>query len=205
MTSHEHVATVDTGGRGSWLYGRAPDLLIGAGLGYVLSIPLLVLLAGIGGIAAWPVAVVALFSLFISGPHYGATILRVYEHREDRRKYAFFAVWVTIALCGFFVLGLHDVLVGSILITVYATWSPWHFSGQNYGLTLMFLRRRGVAVDQRAKRFLYASFVLSFVLAILVLHGPMRVHPCCSSCHFGSPLDSSRSPFRSRRWPTFSR
>ena len=118
---------------------------------------------------------VVLFSLFVSGPDYGATILRVYEHRGDRRKYAFFAVWATVALCGLFVSGLHSALIGSLLVTVYATWSPWHYSGQNYALALMFLRRRGIPVEPRAKRALYASFVLSFALAILVLHGEHSV------------------------------
>ncbi len=130
---------------------------------------------GLAGINAWSITVVVLFSLFVSGPHYGATILRVYEHRGDRRKYAFFALWATAALCGLFVAGLHSALIGSLLVTAYATWSPWHFSGQNYGLALMFLRRRGIPVEPRAKRALYASFVLSFALAILVLHGEHSV------------------------------
>ncbi len=67
--------------------------------------------------------------------------------------------------------GLKSALIGSFLVTLYATWSPWHFSGQNYSVALMFLRRRGVPVDPRAKRFLYASFLLSFALSFLVLHG----------------------------------
>jgi tetratricopeptide (TPR) repeat protein len=169
-STHSDVA-VGSDARGSWLYGPAIDLLLGAGVGYLVSIPLLLLWSGAAGVHAWPVALGAMFALLISGPHYGATILRVYERREDRRKYALFAVWVTLALCGLFVVGLNDVLVGSLLVTAYATWSPWHFSGQNYGLALMFLRRRGVVVERRAKRLLYGSFVLSCALAVLVLHG----------------------------------
>jgi tetratricopeptide (TPR) repeat protein len=42
--------------------------------------------------------------------------------------------------------------------------------GQNYGLAVMFLRRRGVEVEPRTKRWLYATFMLSFVLAALVSH-----------------------------------
>ncbi|MCZ6784789.1 MAG: hypothetical protein O7G30_15940 [Proteobacteria bacterium] len=151
------------------------DLLLGAGVGYLFSVPLLLWLAGPAQLDGWPVVVGALFALLISGPHYGATILRVYQRREDRRRYAFFSVWVTLALCGLFVVGLHDVLVGSLLVTAYATWSPWHFSGQNYGLALMFLRRRGVVVEPLAKRLLYASFVLSFALTLLILHSEISV------------------------------
>ena len=154
-----------------WLYGPATDLLLGAGVGYAISIPLLALFSASSGSRAWPTAVAALFALGISGPHYGATILRVYEHREDRRKYAFFAVWATAGLATLFVGGLHSTVLASLLITVYATWSPWHFSGQNYGIALMFLRRRGIPVETNVKRLLYASFVLSFLCWIFVMHG----------------------------------
>lgn len=156
---------------GGWLFGGATDWLLGAGLGYVISLPILAWLTQAWGLSAWPTAVFLLFSLFISGPHYGATILRVYEQRADRRRYAIFAVWITIALCGLFVAGLNFVWMGSMLVTLYATWSPWHFSGQNYGVAVMFLRRRGVPFEPLAKRFLYASFVLAFALSFLVMHG----------------------------------
>ena len=162
-------------GGGGWLFGRATDLLVGAGLGYVLSIPLLVWMTGTYGLNAWPTTVFLLLALFISGPHYGATILRVYEHRNDRRRYATFALWATLIICGLFVGGLNNVLLGSCLVTLYATWSPWHFSGQNYGVAVMFLRRRGVVVDPLAKRLLYASFVLAFVLSFLVMHGQSSI------------------------------
>ena len=174
-SSSHAAAAAGPDARGAWLYGPPVDLLLGAGVGYLVSVPLLLWLAGPAQLDGWPVVVGALFALLISGPHYGATILRVYQRREDRRRYAFFSVWMTLALCGLFVVGLHDVLVGSLLVTAYATWSPWHFSGQNYGLALMFLRRRGVVVEPLAKRLLYASFVLSFALTLLILHSETSV------------------------------
>ncbi len=172
MVSHAPAApTAAAGAGGAWLYGPSIDLLLGAGVGYLVSIPLLAIFSELSGVAEWPLPLFALLTLLISGPHYGATILRVYEHRRDRRRYAFFAVWATLVLCALFVLGLHNVLIGSLLVTLYVSWSPWHFSGQNYGLALTFLRRRGVVVEPRAKRLLYASFVLSFLQWFFVLHG----------------------------------
>ena len=143
---------------------------MGAGAGYILMVPLLLFVASSTGTAQWPLGLVLLFTLAINTPHYGATLLRVYEQREERRKYAFFAVWVTLLLVLAFAAGSRSVLVGSVLFTLYVTWSPWHFAGQNYGLTLMFLRRRGVAIDPRLKRLLYTSFLCSFVLAFLAVH-----------------------------------
>ena len=172
MVSHAHPApTAAAGAGGAWLYRPSIDLLLGAGVGYLLSVPLLALVSELSGVGQWPLPLFALLTLLISGPHYGATILRVYEHRQDRRRYAFFAVWATLVLCALFAVGVHDARVGSLLVTLYVSWSPWHFSGQNYGLALTFLRRRGLVVEPRAKRFLYASFVLSFLQWLLVLHG----------------------------------
>ena len=182
MASRAHVAVTALGSGtgatgGGWLYGPSTDLLLGAGLGYVASIPLLALVSGVSGLRDWPVLIPILLSLFISGTHYGATILRVYEQRRDRRKYALFAVWTTVALCVLFVAGANNVLIGSILVTLYVVWSPWHFSGQNYGVALMFLRRRGVVVEPAAKRWLYLSFVLSFVMWLFILTGERYVTP----------------------------
>jgi tetratricopeptide (TPR) repeat protein len=174
VASTTPAATLGAGAGGGWLWGPRLDLLLGAGAGYVLSIPPLVLL-GLAGVSSWPVAAAALFALLVSGPHYGATILRVYDRREDRRRYALFAVWTTLLLGALFAAGLRSPLLGSLLVTLYATWSPWHFSGQNYGLALMFLHRRGVAVEPSTKRLIYASFVLSCALSLLVLHGERSV------------------------------
>ncbi len=156
--------------RQRWLHGPASDLLLGCGLGYALVALLFAVPAVEMGVEPWIFLGASLIGHLTNTPHYGATILRVYESGEDRRRYTFFAVHASVALALLCIAGLHVAALGSILITVYVTWSPWHFAGQNYGLALMFLRRRGVAVDSTLKRLLYSSFLLSFVLAILILH-----------------------------------
>ena len=154
----------------SWLEGPYSDLLIGAGGAYLLSIPLLFLAAS-GAVASdWPFTAIWVIAILLNGPHYGATLLRIYAKREERRRYAAFAVWVTLLFSAIFVLGLHDAYVGALIVTAYFTWSPWHFAGQNYGISLMFLHRSGIEIPPPAKRLLYASFVLSSLLAVLVLH-----------------------------------
>ena len=44
------------------------------------------------------------------------------------------------------------------------------YSGQNYGVALLFFRRRGVAPGARLKRLIYASFILSFLLVFVSVH-----------------------------------
>jgi len=150
--------------------GHAADLLLGAGVAYLASVPLIFLFAGTSAARVWPVDAAWVIAILINGPHYGATLLRVYEQRDERRRYAIFSVWATLALLLAFCVGVYRPLVGSLLLTVYFTWSPWHFAGQNYGVALMFLRRSGVAVAPRTKRRLQVSFVLSFALTVLALN-----------------------------------
>jgi hypothetical protein len=112
-----------------------------------------------------------LIALVLGGPHYGSTLLRVYQQRSDRRKYALFSVYATLAIAVAYGVGIYHVAFGSAVVTLYLTWSPWHYSGQNYGIALLFLRRRGIEIDSRIKRPLYASFLLSYALVFSAVHG----------------------------------
>jgi tetratricopeptide (TPR) repeat protein len=155
--------------RARWLFGPGPDLLLGCGGAYALVFAALALAPGALQ-AAFPFWVLPLLILVTGIPHYGATLLRVYDRREERAAYRVFAVWATLAVYAWFAFGVYDVAVGSWLVTLYLTWSPWHYTGQNYGLAVMFLRRRGVDVAPEDKRLLYASFVLSYATAFLGSH-----------------------------------
>jgi tetratricopeptide (TPR) repeat protein len=152
-----------------WLFGPRSDLLLGCGLLYTLVFGLF-LAAGPELRSAMPAWVGAALLLLLGTPHYGATLVRVYEHRQDRRGYVLFSVWATLAVIAFFVAGLWATAIGSFLVTLYLTWSPWHYTGQNYGLAVMFLRRGGVPLDPHLKRWLYLSFLLSFLLVFVGMH-----------------------------------
>jgi hypothetical protein len=69
---------------GRWLFGPAPDLLLGCGLLYVFIFALYAL-GGEGIRASEAPYLFPLLVLLFSTPHYGATLLRVYEQRSSRR------------------------------------------------------------------------------------------------------------------------
>lgn len=150
-----------------WLYGPVPDLVFGCGLG---SMAVMAVLA-FWGTSLSALVPASLLVMVFSLPHYGATLLRVYELPEDRHKYSFFAIWCTLAIAASLFLGLRYAFLGSLILTLYLTWSPWHYTGQNYGIFLIILARRGVAVSPTAKRLVHASFTLSYALAFLAIHG----------------------------------
>ncbi len=152
-----------------WLFGPWPDLLFGCGALYALLFGVF-WLAGAELRALQPELLFPLFVLALGTPHYGATLLRVYEKRRDRRAYVVFSLWATLAVAALFVVSLWWGAAATFFVTLYLTWSPWHYTGQNYGLAVMFLRRGGVALDPGLKRWVYASFVLSYVLVFLLVH-----------------------------------
>ena len=145
-------------------------MLFGCGVLYVIASALL---ASRGGAffqtipSALPIILVALVSI----PHYGATLLRVYDKRSDRRTYFVFSVLATALIVAVFGVSLIDRWTGSVLATVYMTWTGWHYTGQNYGIAMMFLRRRGIEPIPLIRRALYGSFLLSYLLVFLVMHG----------------------------------
>jgi len=49
------------------------------------------------------------------------------------------------------------------IFTLYICWSPWHYTGQNFGLLMMFARRSGLAPSSAERNAIYFSFVASFL------------------------------------------
>jgi len=153
----------------AWLFGPLPDLLIGCGLLYALALPAFFVYGG--EIRARQAdALMPILVLLVSLPHYGATLLRVYERPEDRQRYRRFAIHSSLALFAAFVVALHVPLAAAFLTTLYLTWSPWHYTAQNFGLASMFLRRRGAAVTPMLGRCLRVSFIFSYGLVFLWMH-----------------------------------
>jgi tetratricopeptide (TPR) repeat protein len=154
-----------------WLYGPWLDLVVGCG---AWSVPLLLLsyFSIASSARAWSVAFYGL-ALFFNYPHYMATIYRAYHRVEDVQKYRVFTVYTTalILLTGL----LSHFWLGILpwIFTIYLTWSPWHYSGQNYGLFMMFARRAGAKPSNTARRALYGAFIASYLILFLGFHtGP---------------------------------
>ena len=152
-----------------WLHGRTLDLMVGCGGCYAILFLGLVAL-GPAIRENQPTILFPLLNLVGGFAHYGATLLRVYEDRDERRRYYLFSLWATAAIAAAFTAGVWISAVGVVLVTIYLTWSPWHYTGQNYGIAVMMLRRGGVALADDDKRWLYASFILSYAIVLLVMH-----------------------------------
>lgn len=164
------ISSASTNSTSRWLYSPALDLIVGCG---AWSLPL-VLFSYFPAAASpiWPIAFYAL-ALFLNYPHYMATVHRAYASETDFRKYRIFTVHITgIVLLAAVLSHLHFSWLPWIF-TLYLTVSPWHYSGQNYGLFMMFVRRAGTQIDEKTRDAIYAAFVLSYAILFLSLHtGP---------------------------------
>jgi len=154
-----------------WIYNPGLDLIVGCG---AWSAPLLLLsyFSAASSARAWSVAFYVL-ALFFNYPHYMATIYRAYHRSEDFQKYRVFTVHITALMFLTLLLSHFWLRLLPWIFTIYLTWSPWHYSGQNYGLFMMFARRAGADPDKSARRALYGAFVVSYLILFLGFHtGP---------------------------------
>lgn len=78
----------------------------------------------------WSLAFYAL-ALFFNYPHYMATVYRAYHRAEDFNKYRVFTVHITLLVAATVVLSHFWLRALPLIFTLYLTWSPWHYSGQN--------------------------------------------------------------------------
>ncbi len=154
-----------------WIYRPWIDLLIGCG---AWSAPLLLLAfyATTSYSRAWAVAFYFL-ALLCNYPHFMATVYRAYHTRTEFEKYRIFTVHIALllALAGVIAHLWYPLLPW--IFTLYICWSPWHYTGQNFGLLMMFTRRSGLAPSSAERNAIHLSFMASFLLLMLSFHtGP---------------------------------
>jgi tetratricopeptide (TPR) repeat protein len=158
-----------------WIYNPWLDLIVGCG---AWSAPLLLLsyFSLASNARAWSVAFYAL-ALFFNYPHYMATIYRAYHRSEDFQKYRIFTVHITALVVLTLLVSHFWLRLLPWIFTIYLTWSPWHYSGQNYGLFMLFARRAGADPEKTTRRALYGAFVVSYLILFLGFHTGSSTDP----------------------------
>jgi tetratricopeptide (TPR) repeat protein len=147
-----------------WIYGPWVDLVVGCG---AWSAPLLAVAAWTTTSQTHPWAVAFYFlAIVFNYPHFMATVYRAYRTREDFEKYKFFTLHLTLLLLLTGILLHTSYRLLPWVFTLYVCWSPWHYTGQNYGLLLMFVRRSGASLAVAERRWLRASFVASYLMLL---------------------------------------
>lgn len=170
-----------------WIYGPWLNLIVGCG---AWSAPLLLLGAVVqeSHAHAWAVTFYALAFVF-NYPHFMATVYRVYHTREEFERYRIFTVHITLLLV-LTAIVLHGWFrLVPWIFTLYICWSPWHYTGQNFGLLMMFVRRSGIALTAIERRVLQLAFVASYVMLLVGFETDASNDPLILS--LGLPLKAS--------------
>jgi len=151
-----------------WIYRPWIDLLIGCG-GWSAPLLLLAFYATTSYSRVWAVAFYFL-ALIFNYPHFMATVYRAYHTHTEFAKYRIFTVHVALllALAGLIAHVWYPLLPW--IFTLYICWSPWHYTGQNFGLLMIFARRSGLAPSSSERNAIHLSFIASFVLLMLSFH-----------------------------------
>jgi len=158
-----------------WIYSPTVDLLVGCG---AWSAPLLLLTALVAGgkSAHWSFAFYLLALLF-NYPHFMATAYRAYRSYDELTRYRFYTIHVALLLaCAGIVAHLwHPALPW--IFTLYICWSPWHYTGQNFGLAMMFARRAELSPSENERQALHLSFIASYLMLLLSFHTGASADP----------------------------
>jgi hypothetical protein len=173
--------------RSPWIARPWVDLIIGCG-GWSLPLLALAYFTAPATDAQWAATFYTL-ALVANYPHYMATVYRAYG-RADMRRHQLYTIWGTLGLIAIGALAHIQISLIPFLFTLYVFWSPWHYTGQNYGLLLMFARRGGIDVTDTTRRNLRVAFVASYVMLLAAFNEGGASDPLVLS--IGLPASISR-------------
>jgi hypothetical protein len=137
---------------------NAPVDFLVIGLGSILSFVVLFLVYR-GNSILWAGELAFAMQIVINHPHFAATNYRLYHNKDNIMQYPFTALvipWLILAaVIGSF---YSPDYIAIIFYKVFMFWSPYHFSGQTLGITLIYARRAGFFVG-KWERFTLSNLI----------------------------------------------
>ena len=171
-----------------WIYNPWLDTIVGCG---AWSAPLLLFayFSFASGALKWSIAFYVL-ALFINYPHYMATLYRAYHRSEEFNKYRIFTIHLTLLVALTLVVAHFWFRALPWIFTLYLTWSPWHYSAQNYDIFMVFARRAGAQPTNRERRAVYSAFLVSYAILFLNFHTGRSADPLFVSLNIPAAISA---------------
>jgi hypothetical protein len=138
------------------------DFLIGASF---LSVLLFFFFKSCSFLEKWPAVLAIPFyvNFVCNQPHYAATYYRVYRRWEDIKTYSLETIVAPIVLLAASVAAIAmPVLVAPWFCKLYLLTSGYHYSGQNYGLSLIYSEKSGLRLGKIEKLILCSLLFSAF-------------------------------------------
>ena len=111
-------------------------------------------------------------------PHFASTNYRLYHSKHSVAQYpltSFVTPVVMVAAVIGCYLSPNDI--APLFIKLYLLWSPYHFSGQTLGITMVYARRAGFVIDGWLRRCLTAFIFLTFAVQNAWAEVGLHVNP----------------------------
>jgi len=106
----------------------------------------------------------------INYPHFSATSHRLYSSRDYMRQYPLTAYAVPLLLLAGAAFSLRSpTVIAPFFVKFFQIWSPYHFSGQTFGIGMLYARRAGIAlrpIERTCLRWFIFSTYLSLIATI---------------------------------------
>ncbi len=98
-------------------------------------------------------------SWVVNWPHFSATNYRLYHSRQNIAQYPVTALALPFLIMGAMLASFYSPLgIAPYFVKLYLLWSPYHFSGQTVGITMIYARRAGFPIG-RLERLGLSGFV----------------------------------------------
>lgn len=151
-----------------WILNPILDILFCCGgLVWILYFAQDILLASINPQLTESTALLAIAGSHLFGEaHICATLFRIYGSREMRNNFKLCTIWqplVGLLLC---IAGLFFPPVTAAMLKVYLLWVFQHFTGQAYGLILLYCFKHNYQIGNYEKKLL--SFLLNCTAAVAI-------------------------------------
>jgi hypothetical protein len=138
------------------------DTLFIGGLSSIVFFLMLFFQSGVATATVLSIGVA--LSWICNNPHFAATTYKLYKSKENRRQFPFTSYVVPVLVLGMVMASIaYPKTIAPFLIKFFFIWSPFHFSGQSFGISMVYAKRAGFKMGnferQALKIFIYSSFI----------------------------------------------
>jgi len=142
------------------------DTLIIGGLSIVAWVGLLAFYRSTNTQPIFWLAVV--LSPFVNYPHFSATVYRLYQSPDNIRQFPVTACGLPLILIAAVAASFWQPnIIAPYFVMLFLLWSPYHYSGQTIGLTMVYARRAGFSIGRRERMALSAFVFSAFVFGVI--------------------------------------
>lgn len=110
-------------------------------------------------------------------PHFAATSYRLYHTKENYSQYPLTAFMIPMLLAAVVAASfMAPKIIAPYFVKLMLIWSPYHYSGQTVGITMIYARRAGIALSRLEWCALSAFVYSTFIFFIIRLEaGPSKI------------------------------